>query len=158
MADMELNDLGFKKAIQLRKEMDKHCVLVGLPGRNSPMHKETTVAKLGVIHEFGSPANGIPARPFMAQTAQKHRRNTVELLKRNAKAVLNRQQSPKQGLGRIGVVYEGYIKDTIRNGDFVPNAPSTVRMKGSSRPLIDTGLMRASVTSVVADDKAKGTV
>ncbi len=158
MADMKLNDRGFKKAVRLREEMDKHCVLVGLPGRHSPMHKETTVAKLGVLHEFGSPANGIPTRPFMAQTAQKHRRNTVELLKRNAKAVLNGQQSPKQGLGRIGVVYEGYIKDTIRNGDFAPNAPSTVLMKGSSRPLIDTGLMRASVTSVVADSKAKGTV
>lgn len=158
MADMELNDRGFKKAMRLRKEMDKHCVLVGLPGRNSPMHKETTVAKLGVIHEFGSPANGIPARPFMAQTAQKRRRNTAELLERNVKAVLNSSQSPKQGLSRIGVVYEGYIKDTIRNGDFVPNAPSTVRLKGSSRPLIDTGLMRASVTSVVADGKAKGTV
>ena len=31
-------------------------------------------------------------------------------------------------------------------GEFVPNAPSTIRKKGSDKPLIDTGQLRQGVS------------
>ena len=34
-------------------------------------------------------------------------------------------------------------------GDFEPNAPSTIRKKKSDKPLIDTGRMRQSVMTVI---------
>ena len=43
------------------------------------------------------------------------------------------------------------MKATIGRGHFVPNAPNTIKQKGSSQPLIDTGRMRNSVSHKVED-------
>ena len=40
---------------------------------------------------------------------------------------------------------KGIVQKTIKEGSFVPNAPSTIRKKGSDKPLIDTGRLRQSV-------------
>ena len=44
---------------------------------------------------------------------------------------------------------KGLIQRKIVDGTFEPNAPSTIRKKGSSRPLIDTGRMRQSVNFII---------
>ena len=56
-------------------------------------------------------------------------------------------------LDELGVFAKGMLQKEIKNGEFVANAPSTVAKKGSSRPLIDTGLLRQSVNFVI---KKKG--
>ena len=43
----------------------------------------------------------------------------------------------------------GLVQETIKEGEFSPNAPSTIKKKGSDKPLIDTGHMRQSVMTVV---------
>ena len=52
-------------------------------------------------------------------------------------------------LEKIGVFQKGLIQRKIVDGTFEPNAPSTIRKKGSSRPLIDTGRMRQSVNFII---------
>ena len=153
-------DKGLKAILAHNKELSEACVLVGLPGRSSPREKDSpmTVATLGVIHEFGSPANGIPARPFMAQTYQKHGKAAFSYMVRMARVVAEGKMDARTALNRVGVFYTGRVKDTLRNGTFVPNAPATIARKGSSKPLIDTGLMRASVTHVIAPPNAKGAI
>ena len=42
-----------------------------------------------------------------------------------------------------------YVQKEIVDGSFEPNAESTIKKKGSDKPLIDTGTMRQSVTYVV---------
>ena len=56
-------------------------------------------------------------------------------------------------LKELGIFQKDLMQAEITEGDFVPNAPSTVRRKGSSKPLIDTGRMRQSVDYVI---KPKG--
>lgn len=51
-----------------------------------------------------------------------------------------------------GLLAERSIRQTITKGDFRPNAQLTSELKGSSRPLVDTGDMRAAVTSKLIDD------
>ena len=41
------------------------------------------------------------------------------------------------------------MKNTFTTGSFTPNKPATIKRKGSSRPLIDTGHLRQSITSKV---------
>lgn len=53
--------------------------------------------------------------------------------------------SAEQTLKDIGIFQKDLIQDKIEEGDFTPNAESTIRKKGSSKPLIDTGRMRQSV-------------
>lgn len=61
--------------------------------------------------------------------------------------------SAEQVLKEIGIFQKDLIQDKIESGSFAPNAASTIRQKGSSKPLIDTGRMRQSVDYVI---KAKG--
>jgi hypothetical protein len=57
----------------------------------------------------------------------------------------------RTSLQRLGIEAQGDVQMSIVSGGWAPNSPVTVKMKGSSRPLIDTGAMRQSVTYVVED-------
>jgi len=41
-----------------------------------------------------------------------------------------------------------FIVENIKKGEFKENFPLTKRLKGSSKPLMDTGSLRASLTYV----------
>ena len=71
------------------------------------------------------------------------------MLHKDAKNVLNGSRTIHQSLTRVGIVAQGDVQMSISTGNWEPNAKSTIRRKGSSRPLIDTGAMRQAVTWVV---------
>ena len=54
-------------------------------------------------------------------------------------------ESADRILKKIGIFQKDLIQEKITEGSFAPNAPSTIKAKGSSKPLIDTGRMRQSV-------------
>lgn len=158
-----VKDLGLAAFLRNTKDLDKQAVVVGLPSESSPKAKEIvargdaghqietysshlTVAMLGAIHEFGSPSENIPARPFMAQTYDKN----WGLLKSRSRSIVKGVQSHKitvhEGLSKLGEWYTGAIKEEITTGGFSPLRPATIAAKGSSRPLIDTAQMRNSIT------------
>lgn len=58
--------------------------------------------------------------------------------------------SMDQILEAVGVVAAGAVKVYMTELKTPPNAASTIRKKGSSNPLIDTGAMRQSVTHQVS--------
>ena len=49
----------------------------------------------------------------------------------------------------MGEKIQGQLVDSIFNGGWTPNAPSTLRRKSGSQPLVDTGAMANSVTWVI---------
>ena len=53
--------------------------------------------------------------------------------------------SAKKILETVGLFMKDLIQTEIEQGDFVANAPGTVRRKGSDKPLIDTGTLKDSV-------------
>lgn len=108
-----------------------------------------TIAEVAAIHEFGSPANNIPKRPFMQQTWDRFASQTKNLVRRVATDCLNFRMSPRQGMGIAGEWFNGRLKWTIRNGEFAPLKEATKIRKGSSRPLIDTAQLRNSSISRV---------
>ncbi|WLW40830.1 hypothetical protein GNAINCEL_00048 [Serratia phage KKP 3709] len=54
-----------------------------------------------------------------------------------------------QMLNQIGMAMENSIVDSIKNGGWTPNAPSTIAKKGFDMPLIDDGHMWQNVNSKV---------
>jgi len=59
----------------------------------------------------------------------------------------------RRATGINGKIGERFTRTTIREGDFKPNAPLTVAIKGSGKkPLIDTSAMRKAITSEIIDD------
>lgn len=96
----------------------------------------------------------IPARPFMematAAIEQEWRRlqaKIMERARRTGKAV-----NVKAALELAGVMGEDKVKEMIGNGSFEPNAPSTIRKKGSSKPLEgESGALKQAPTHMVRE-------
>ena len=93
----------------------------------------------------------IPARPFMDHATEAMIADVKGEMEAVAKQANRREVSAAQALKKIGLFGEKSIQEAITDGMYEPDAPSTVRRKKSSKPLIDTGKMRQSVASVVRD-------
>lgn len=96
----------------------------------------------GTVSEDGSVA--IPPRPFM-DALKNHEPELGAFCQMAVQSSPNADGAAKG----IGVYAVGMIQTEIVDGKWVPNAPSTIKKKGSDHPLIDTGHMRQSVHYVV---------
>jgi hypothetical protein len=106
----------------------------------------TSVAEVAAYNELGT--SDIPARPFMKQSFEKHEKE-LQTACDQLNASLAAGQTAERVLDALGVFVKGLVQDEIVEGGFTPNAPSTIKKKGSEQPLIDTAHMRQTVNYVV---------
>jgi hypothetical protein len=92
----------------------------------------------------------IPARPFMRLAWSTFNADRSSIQKRIAQDLISGKITIDQALGQIGLELEKHIVKSIRNGNWAPNARSTVSAKGFDKPLIETSFMWQSVTSKVS--------
>ena len=145
-------DLGKAKIERELKAARKLVALVGIPS-DAKRHEDNPnigLAEIAFIMEKGSVVNNIPARPFMKQTRQRYEKRMMGLSKKLLKAISNGSTTAMDAIKKLGASYEGAMKRIFIEGSFAPNATATVRRKKSSRPLIDTGLLRQSIKYKVA--------
>ena len=147
----------------LIRSLGKDRVLVGVPAENAlrkpePGEKsEPNNALLGYVHEFGSPAKNIPARPFLIPGVRDAQAEIADQLEGAARATLaGRQAESNVVLNRVGLIAQNAVRAKITDGPFTPLKPGTLaarRRKGrtGTSPLIDSGQLRASITYVVDD-------
>ena len=158
-------------------------VIVGVPAESSPRSDgKITNSQLAYIHEHGSPARNIPARPFMYPGAMRVRDQAVRMMRQGAlDAVLGRGGSADQTLQQVGILVRNSVVAEITDPEppFTPLKPATIRARlrrtaagrrqlrrlksdkavtdwaedGNIHPLIDTGQLRASITWVVRKEK-----
>ena len=104
------------------------------------------IAKVARWKEFGTKA-GIPQRPFMRRTMMKHEKEWIETLKTIVQKEIDKDKNINidKALKKFGEIVKGDIQETILEGGFVKNAPSTVKKKGFNMPLVDTGVMISSI-------------
>ncbi len=118
--------------------------------------KPITLLELAAIHEFGSPAAGVPERSFIRRTFNEPEGQAeLKLLyAKLARAVVNGKMSAEQAIELLGMKMAAMVKNRILV-DWIPppNAPSTVARKKSSRPLVDTGQLVGAITHAVARKK-----
>lgn len=117
----------------------------------------TSVAYIARVQEFGATIQRgettitIPARPFMRLAWSKFGQSRKKIQDAIAKQLVAGKIDSEQALGQIGLHLEGCIVESIRDGGWEGNAPSTIENKGFDKPLIDTGHMWQSVSSKVSD-------
>ena len=75
--------------------------------------------------------------------------NKINRFLKSMKQEILHGSSAEEVLKKIGTFQKGLIQEQIVKGSFAPNAESTVRKKGSNKPLVDTGRMRQSVNYVI---------
>ena len=149
-----LNDSMDKLRKELAKiDSSKQHAKAGLMG--SEVHDADsglTQVQLGIIHEYGT--SKIPARPFIGASFNANRRDYESLLTRAVKAAGERGAAVfTKMLGGIAAKMAAEMKKYVTLGNnLTPNAESTVRAKGSDRPLVDTGRLVNSITWKVERD------
>jgi len=134
----------------------KERVLIGIPDSNAA-RKEGPInnAALGYINEFGSPANNIPARPFLIPGVEAAQPAALKQLTRGVVGALDGHvDAADKALHGAGIVTQNAVRAKINEGVPPPLAPSTLaarRRRGptGTKPLIDTGQLRNAITYVL---------
>lgn len=97
-----------------------------------------------IWNEFGTV--NIPERPFMRNTVAKKKSIYKRHMRKAASQIMAGSSTIPVVLNKLGILVQGDIQGEITSLNSPPNAPSTIRQKGSSNPLIDTSAMRQAVT------------
>lgn len=127
-------------------------IIASKGGKDTTADGGLTMIELAAIHEFGSPAAGIPQRSFIRSTfaREENHRQLVELTAKLTQKVIHGMPL-ERALGLIGAWAVARIRETIdkrltQGPDPQENAPATIRKKGSDLPLVDTGRLKQSLT------------
>lgn len=122
-------------------------VQVGVLGDSGTHHSGFSMVELAAVHEFGSPAAGIPERSFIRSALRDRKDEMTKLLTGVAKRIIDNKMTIDQGLGQLGLWAATAIKKQIIGQDIPPPLKaSTVAKKGSSKPLVDTGQLLGAIS------------
>lgn len=99
-------------------------------------------AELGAILHFGTNNGNIPPRPWLDAGVASGNVEYADIIQSGVES----GESLEQVLNTVGVVAVGKVQVYMTELKTPPNALSTIKMKGSANPLIDTGDLRGSVT------------
>jgi hypothetical protein len=126
-------------------------VYVGIPVENNPRDDDSEIgnAALLFIHAHGSPARSIPQRQVIEPAVEANRELITKPLGDGARALLD--GDPSKARAALEAAGQLAANASIRwftdpRNNWAPNAPSTIRRKGSDRPLINEGEMRGAIT------------
>ena len=134
-----------------RKLAQNKEVAVGLPADSGNHPDGMSMVRLGAIHEFGAPGAGIPERSFLRVPLRSAQDELASVFKKLMQQVQSGDLTFDQALNQLGAKGASISQEAISAGIDPANAPATVAAKGSSRPLVDTGALRQSITWVVRD-------
>ncbi len=175
------------KLPQLREAfgtLAKNEVLVGVPRDDAarkdedPSKPQMNNATLAYIHDNGSPAANIPARPFMRPGIEAAQKQISEFMGNGASQVLQGNAGAvDRALAKAGLTAQASIRNTINEGIAPELKESTLRgrirqgvaVKGAkaelaardageaagshAKPLIATGQLRNSINYVIRGKK-----
>ena len=134
--------------------------------------KATPVAYVATIHEYGSPKNNIPPRPFIRPAISKHEHEWAKIAEAGSKAVLAGHTDIGTVMEAIGQKAKAHIQKEITLVYSPALAEKTIlarirknstlsKKKGRlsersigliTKPLIDTGHMLATVANTVESE------
>lgn len=142
-------DLGYSRivndALELAKGPHVVCGFIdsGSEGASVNMATLGFWLEYGTINFEGWNALGITADSSQDKVAQ--------MLSSGLVRIVSGRDSTRAVLNRVGIFVSGETKKFITSISSPENALSTINKKGSSNPLIDTGVWRNSVKHEVRD-------
>jgi hypothetical protein len=154
-------DRGWKRVLANFREAKGASVKVGILA-SAGMHKgETdggeplTVAQIAAVHEYGSEDGRIPQRSFIRSAVDESQAEIRTVIAKAGDAIVAGKMDVRTGMGIIGAFVKSRIQRKLVSGPFHPLSRFTIarrmrRLKSgrkvlSTKPLIDTGQLRASV-------------
>lgn len=130
------------KAFKAFENLDGTVIDVGWPNGGE-------TAEIALYNELGT--STIPARPFMKQALENGEAEINAFITEGLGKVVD-SGNTEAFLNLVGVKLVDMVQSEIEDGSFTPNAPSTIRKKGSAHPLIDTATMKNSISFEIGED------
>lgn len=127
---------ALRKRLEKLDTMELHIGVLGDAGFHDA---EMTNAELAAIHEFGAPRANIPERAHIRGTFDAKQTAWQALAAKLLRGVIQGKLEPEQALGILGEQAVADMRAFVRAGVEPALKPATIRRKGSSAPLIDTG-------------------
>lgn len=133
-------DKALKEIQEAIKKLSKTRVLIGIPLQGNTRSKvkgKRTVknAALGYIHEFGSPAQNIPRRPFLVPGVRDSRKDWEPYMRQAAEAAMKGDDGlMMRTLEAAGMKAVVAVKKRIVDKIPPPLSPYTVAMRARSTP------------------------
>ena len=161
-------DRGYEDLLQRVRAMQNKSIEVGIfESKGSELYPDATflgklagsavtVLDVAIWNEFGT--DHIPERSFIRAWFDENAAKTKEAVRLMLIAVKQGKYTPEQALELIAQRFVAEIQKRMAEGIPPPNAPATIEMKGSDKPLIDTGQLRSSITYVVKDTRTGAVV
>lgn len=126
----------FQKTLE---ELNKLACFIGFQHGNGTEENGKDLCDVAAWNELGT-SRGVPSRPFIRNTVDLHQDEINQMLDQMVEQVLN-GATAKYVLNQMGSYLRGKMQEEITDGEYVPNAPETIRKKKSDQPLIDSGRM-----------------
>ena len=129
-------------------------VLVGVPAGEARDDGPSN-AEIGYQNEFGSPANNIPARPHLLPgVAAVQDKAAARLTQAADAAASGRVSDAERHLHAAGLLAQNSVRRTLTTTAYRPLSERTLaerraRGRTGTKPLIDTGQYRRSITYVI---------
>jgi phage gpG-like protein len=137
-------DKGWARIKREIERSGKPHVRVGIFGEEAAKdHGGRPNVVIAAAHELGT--DTIPERSFIRATVDAKSKLIAGTAKRLAAAVIAGTQTHAQALNVLGQFVRGLMQERITANIPPPLKPATIKRKGSSTPLIDTGQLRASI-------------
>lgn len=129
-------------------------VLVGVPQDKNTRKDEMSNAAIAYINDKGSPAQNIPARPFMEPGVQEASPKISKQMMMAANKALTDPEEANVHLNRAGLIAQNSIRAKINSNIGPVLAEATLaarrrRGRTGTNTLVDTGQLRNSITYVV---------
>jgi hypothetical protein len=143
------NEGAISRMIDRVRGMDDKRIFVGVPkgkmalGQNGHL---VDISMIAAVMNYGSVSRNIPARPFIEPSINQNLQKYKRLMGHEAKGILVSNTKLHIALQHVGMVMAADVQDYMLSGSFKPLAAATIKAKGSSKPLIDTGQLRQAIT------------
>lgn len=151
-----------KNTLKAINNLPARSVLVGIPEEKTDRDDShdaayVTNAVLGYIHENGAPEANIPARPWLVPGIRDAKAKISDYLRQAGNAALDGDSAKAdRAMHAAGLTAVNSVRRKIQTGPFIPLAPATIaarlrKGRTGTKPLLDTGQLRNSITYVIRD-------
>lgn len=145
-------DRGLRELVKRIYDVGKPVIKVGVLDKDGGEPKtehdgtagDVTLADVATWMEFGT--EKIPARSFIRAWFDENEERVGKMLHVMLRSVIEGKRTREQALELLGQKFAAEIQARIASGIDPPLAESTIKRKGSSTPLIDTGQLRSAIS------------
>lgn len=139
-------DNGYKKIKEELEKLNKLKLIIYIDDK-AIYPGGIKVDFIAMLMEYGSEEFDVhfPARPFFRSTFDAHYDDISNLMERCIDKIANGKITTHKAFEIIGKDVVKKVREMILNGSYAALAESTVKAKGSDKPLYDTGALVRSV-------------